>query len=48
LTPIVRQGASVDEITREVTRTRKDYENTKDEILTMVTLNKVQIFCFLH
>lgn len=37
-----KQGASVEEITAELTRARKAYETAMNEVKTMVALNKVR------
>lgn len=39
-----KQGASVEEITAELTRARKAYDTAMNEVKTMVTLNKVWVF----
>lgn len=38
-----KQGASVEEITAELTRARKAYESAVNEVKTMVALNKVRV-----
>jgi hypothetical protein len=38
-----KQGASVGEITAELTRAKKAYETAMNEVKTMVALNKVRI-----
>lgn len=37
-----KQGASVEEITAELTRARKAYDTARNEVKTMVALNKVR------
>jgi len=39
-----KQGASVEEITAELTRAKKAYDTAVNEVKTMVTLNKVRSF----
>jgi len=41
-----KQGASVEEITAELTRARKAYETAMNEVKTMVALNKVRVYEF--
>ena len=41
-----KQGASVEEITAELTRAKKAYETAMNEVKTMVALNKVQAYEF--
>lgn len=36
-----KQGASVEEITAELTRAKKAYETAMNEVKTMIALNKV-------
>ena len=38
-----KQGASVEEITAELTRARKAYDTAMNEVKTMVALNKVRV-----
>jgi len=38
-----KQGASVEEITAELTRAKKAYETARAEVKTMVELNKVRV-----
>ena len=39
-----KQGASVEEITAELTRARKAYDTAMNEVKTMVALNKVRAY----
>lgn len=39
-----KQGASVEEITAELTRAKKAYDTAVNEVKTMVALNKVRVF----
>jgi len=39
-----KQGASVEEITAELTRAKKAYDTARTEVKTMITLNKVRVF----
>lgn len=39
-----KQGASVEEITAELTRATKAYESARNEVKTMIALNKVWVF----
>jgi hypothetical protein len=39
-----KQGASVEEITAELTRAKKAYDTAMNEVKTMVALNKVRVF----
>lgn len=39
-----KQGASVEEITAELTRAKKAYETAVNEVKTMIALNKVRVF----
>ena len=39
-----KQGASVEEITAELTRARKAYDTAMNEVKTMIALNKVRGF----
>jgi len=41
-----KQGASVEEITAELTRAKKAYETAMNEVKTMVALNKVRVYQF--
>ena len=42
-----KQGASVEEITAELTRAKKAYDTARNEVKTMVALNKVRFACLL-
>ena len=39
-----KQGASVEAITAELTRAKKAYDTARNEVKTMVALNKVRVF----
>jgi hypothetical protein len=39
-----KQGASVEEITAELTRAKKAYDTAMNEVKTMVALNKVRVY----
>ena len=41
-----KQGASVEEITAELTRAKKAYDTAMNEVKTMVALNKVRVYEF--
>jgi len=42
-----KQGASVEEITAELTRAKKAYDTAMNEVKTMVALNKVWVYEFI-
>lgn len=39
-----KQGASVEQITAELTRAKKAYDTARTEVKTMIALNKVRVF----
>ena len=43
-----KQGASVEEITAELTRAKKAYDTARTEVKTMIALNKVRVLTYVR